>query len=147
MLSYYVYLIHEAPIERPFNCKIGFTSNPQRRLSQLQAGNPRYLRSWDQSRRPVGEFGLKFHTRGLAFEFEQLIFKKLGEMGVRLRRDYDYERDVAEIREWVQEIHPDTLGILMIREYAQFVNARRIAHIVAPILADYVLPDKNAHAS
>lgn len=140
MHVHYVYLIHEAPIAKPYYCKVGFTDNPQRRLAQLQAGNPRYLRTWCQPRRPVGEFGFKFPSREHAYEFEQRILDLLDDMGVRLRRDYDYERDSAEIREWLEGINPEQLGIEMLKQYERYVNERRIAHLVAPVLADYDPP-------
>lgn len=140
MHVHYVYLMHEAPIAKPYYCKVGFTDNPQRRLAQLQAGNPRYLRSWCQSRRPVGDFGFKFPSREHAYDFEQRILDLLNDWGVRLRRDYDYERDTAEIREWIEGIDPDKLGVEILKKYEPYVNEKRIAHLVAPVLADYQVP-------
>lgn len=134
---FYVYMLHESPVEPPYYCKVGFTDHPQRRLAQLQAGNPRALRTSDQPRRPQGNFGLKLPSRSHAIKFERRLFAKFHNMGVRLRRDYDYQRDVAEIREWIEMIKPDDLWLLMVLEYEKFVNEESIAHLVAPSLTRY----------
>jgi predicted GIY-YIG superfamily endonuclease len=141
---YYVYMLHESPIEPPYYCKVGFTDNPQRRLAQLQAGNPRALRTWSQERRPNGNFGFALPTKKHALNFEKRLFSKFHEMGVRLRRDYNYQRDVAEIREWIELVKPGDLWLLMLLEYKAFVNEERIAHLVAPELATYGANDAKA---
>jgi hypothetical protein len=134
---FYVYMLHESPIVHPYYCKIGFTDHPQRRLDQLQAGNPRALRTWSQEQRPQGNFGWKLPSRSQAIKFERRLFAKFHEMGVRLHRDYDYQRDVAEIREWIELIKPGDLWLLITLEYEEFVNEERIAHLVAPSLIRY----------
>ena len=143
---FYVYMLHESPVEPPFYCKVGFTDHPQRRLAQLQSGNPRALRTWSQSRRPNGNFGLPMPSRRQAVDFEKRLFERFHEMGVRLRRDFDYEKNRAEIREWIEMIKPDDLWILMVVEYQKFVNERRIAHLVAPELVQYQLTAEEAAA-
>ncbi len=65
--TFYVYMLHEAPEQEPFWCKVSYSDNPLKRLNELQAGNPRYLRCWEYTRRPTNQFGLplpdKAHAR------------------------------------------------------------------------------------
>ena len=89
-MPYYVYLLHEVPTEPHHYCKVGHTDSPLKRLNELQAGNPRPLRSWDFERRPTEPFGFVLPDREHARRFEERVHAKLEEMGLRLRRDLNY---------------------------------------------------------
>jgi hypothetical protein len=126
---FYVYLLHESPIVEPFYCKIGYSCDPLRRLDQLQAGNPRSLRSWDDERRPTEPFGLRISTREHARALEQLIIDQLEGMGMRLRRDYDYKNNCAAAREWFEGMHPKDLWIEMVKIYFYYLALNKDAEI------------------
>ncbi|MCC7220138.1 MAG: GIY-YIG nuclease family protein [Candidatus Contendobacter sp.] len=125
---YYVYLIHESPINAIPHCKIGFTHDPVRRLAQLQAGNPRALRSWDFEQRPTKPFGLRLPSKALAFEFEQRLLAKVREMGVGLMKDYNYETNRAAPSEWIQGMHPNEVWLLSVQEYDEFLREKSISY-------------------
>jgi len=124
--TYYVYMLHESPIERPYYCKVGFSHDPLRRLDQLQAGNPRALRCWEYMRRPTKPFGFRLPDKGHAVRFERQIHDRLTGMGLRLRRDLNYETDDAPEREWFAELHPEKLYLLMLEMYAAYVKENAI---------------------
>jgi hypothetical protein len=121
-MLYYVYLLHEAPIERPYYCKVGYTDDPLKRLDELQAGNPRPLRSWDFERRPTRPFGFRLPDKEHARRFEKRVHERLDGMGMRLRRDFNYETDHAPVREWFAELHPEKLWGLMAAMYADYLK-------------------------
>jgi hypothetical protein len=121
-MPFYVYLVHEAPIESPYYCKVGYTSDPLKRLNELQAGNPRPLRSWDFERRPTKPFGFSLPDEEHARRFEEQVHAKLEGMGMRLRRDYNYETHQAPAREWFAELHPEKLWALMASMYARYLE-------------------------
>ena len=125
-ITYYLYLLHESPIREVPYCKIGVTSNPVRRLSQLQAGNPRAIRAWDYQRRPTRSFGLELPTKALACELEQRLLSKFEGMGVRLRQDYNYENDTANTREWIEGVHPEVASQIIDKEYVTFLQEKGI---------------------
>src|SRR5689334_5045608 len=111
--TYYIYMLYESPIEKPYYCKIGFTHDPLRRLDQLQSGNPRHLRTWDFERRPTKPFGFPLPTKEHACRLESLIHSRLEEMGLRVRRDVNYETFKAPVREWFAELHPEKMWFLI----------------------------------
>lgn len=125
---YYVYLIHESPIDKIPYCKIGLTSDPVRRLAQLQTGNPRALRSWDFEQRPTKPFGLRLPSKMLALELEQRLLKKLGEMGYRLMQDYNYQTNTSAPSEWIEGIHPNDLWLISVQDYVAFLKEKSISY-------------------
>ena len=124
---YYVYLIHESPIEPPYYCKVGYTDNPVRRLAALQAGNPRALRSIDYQRRPTKPFGFGLPTKEHAVRFEREVHVKLESMGLRHRQDFNYETNTASAREWFSGLHPDKLWALMAEIYYHYLKAHSLS--------------------
>ena len=121
-MPYYVYLLHVVPTEPPYYCKVGYTDNPLKRLDELQAGNPRPLRSWDFERRPTEPFGLVLPDREHARRFEERVHVELEEMGLRLRRDFNYETCRAASREWFAGSHPQILWVLMAKMYSAYLK-------------------------
>lgn len=119
---FYLYLLHESPIERPYYCKVGYTDDPLRRLDQLQAGNPRHLRSWDFERRPTKPFGFVLPTEEHARRLEKRVHNRLEDMGLRTRRDVNYESFSAPSREWFAELHPEKLWQLMAEMYFAYLE-------------------------
>ena len=114
---HYVYLIQEYPLEKTPYCKIGHTNTPLRRLEQLQAGNPRYLRPYCQlDVKPNTEFGIRFDTKEMAIQFEAEILERLKLEGVRISRDGG-----GKSREWL-ECHPDLVWKLMITLLSQYLK-------------------------
>lgn len=124
--TYYLYLLHESPIEKPYYCKVGYSDDPLRRLDQLQAGNPRALRSWDSLRRPTQPFGLRLPSEAHARALEGRIHRRLEEMGHRLRRDLNYETDKAPVREWFADMPPDVLWHLIVEMYVAYCEEHGI---------------------
>jgi hypothetical protein len=123
-------MLFEAPIERPYYCKIGFTDNPLRRLDELQAGNPRPLRSIGQSRRPTRPFGLPLPDRVHASTLERRVHLRLSSMGTRLLRDLNYETNEANEREWFAEIHPEVLWDLISNMYLTYLHENALEHLL-----------------
>jgi T5orf172 domain len=119
---YYLYLLHETPIESPYFCKVGYTADPVKRLRELQSGNPRPLRSPDFERRPSGEFGFRLPSEIHARALEMRMFERFDYEGIRLMGDLDYEKLRASRREWVMGIHPDTLWAIMAREWSTYMT-------------------------
>lgn len=119
-LRYYLYLLHEVPIKEPYYCKIGITQNPLSRLDQLQAGNPRPLRPIDYSQKPNGDFGFPLPTREHAVELEARLLARFDYEGMRLRRDFDYERLTAPPREWIAGLHPDKVFEIIVKEWVLY---------------------------
>lgn len=120
--TYYVYMIHESPIEKPYFCKVGYTNDPLGRLNELQAGNPRALRCWDYERRPTKPFGFELPTKEHARAFETRVHQRLERMGLRTRRDLNYETFQAPEREWFAEMHPEKLWALMAEMYFSYLR-------------------------
>lgn len=135
-MPFYVYLLHEAPVERPYYCKVGYTDNPLKRLNELQAGNPRPLRSWDHQRRPISPFGFILPDQTHARRFEERVHKRLEEKGLRLRRDLNYETDHAPVREWFAELHPEELWTLMASMYADYLEEFDLFEILPRLDSD-----------
>jgi hypothetical protein len=121
-MTYYVYMVHEAPIEPPYYCKVGYTDAPLKRLNELQARNPRPLRSWDVSRRPTQPFGFELPDKSHARAFELRVHERLEGMGLRTRRDLNYETHQAPVREWLAELHPEKLWHLMAVMYFDYIK-------------------------
>jgi hypothetical protein len=119
-MTYYLYLIHEAPIQAPFYCKIGYSARPLKRLDELQAGNPRKLRSFDYERRPTEEFGFELPSENHAKKVERLVFQELEKQGVRLMRDLNYKTMHSSKREWV-EMEPMEVWKIMALIYGQYL--------------------------
>jgi hypothetical protein len=121
--QFYVYLIHEVPIEFPYYCKVGFTHSPLKRLAQLQAGNARPLRSVNYERKPTGNFGIPFSSRDHACAFEARLFDRFRQEGMHVFRDFDYEKQTqtSRNREWVAGLHPDQLWTLMLSEWHDYL--------------------------
>jgi hypothetical protein len=119
---YYVYMLHESPVEHPYYCKVGYSNDPLGRLDQLQAGNPRALRCWDYMRRPTEPFGFRLPTEEHAYCLEQRIHARLEGMGLRIRRDLNYVTLKAPQREWFAELHPERLWLLMSEMYFNYVK-------------------------
>jgi len=117
MSDWYVYVVYESPIVPPYYCKVGYTNNPQRRLLELQQGNPRVLRTPDYSRQPVGEFGLRLETERAAKELEARVHSCLASMASRLIGDVDYAKGNAPNREWFADVHPEKVWLLVVQEY------------------------------
>jgi hypothetical protein len=117
---HYLYLLYETPIEWPYYCKVGYTDDPRRRLAQLQAGNPRPLRSRDYAGRPSGVFGFPLPSRKHASALEARVFERCREYGLTLYGDVDYERLRASRREWVSGLHPDDLEKIMREEWIAY---------------------------
>ena len=123
MVAWYVYILYESPAVAPFHCKVGYTTDPLRRLRQLQAGNPRSLRSPDYPRKPSDVFGARVESKQQAMDLEQRIHAKLEYLGFRLRGDFDYVSQTAPKREWFQGIHPDELWKIVVEELAIVLNS------------------------
>jgi hypothetical protein len=121
-MRYFLYLIHEVPVERPYYCKVGFTHSPLKRLAQLQAGNPRPLRSIDYSRRPTGDFGFPVPSKPHACALEDRMFERFSKEGIILHGDFDYDTLKANRREWVSGLHPDVLWKVMLEEWHAYVE-------------------------
>lgn len=124
--TFYVYMLHEAPEQEPFWCKVGYSDNPLKRLNELQAGNPRYLRCWEYTRRPTNQFGLPLPDRSHARRLERRIHERLEEMGLRTLRDYDYTTDSAPKREWFAGLHPSKMSLLIDEMYFQYCKEHRL---------------------
>lgn len=136
-MKYFLYLIHEAPIKKPYYCKVGITNNPIKRLAELQAGNPRALRCWEQIRRPKGRFGFPFPNKEYAYDFEQKLLNEFDSMGIRLRQDYDYQRDRAAPREWIEGIHPQELWSMILRWQIKYLEEHNIFEASYPSTESY----------
>lgn len=119
-IYYYLYMLHESPIAKPYYCKVGVTHDPLRRLDQLQSGNPRPLRAWDFMRRPTEPFGFRLPTKEHAYRLESLVHKRLEDMGMRVRRDLNYKTMHAPAREWFAELHPEKLWLLIANMYLEY---------------------------
>lgn len=113
-------------MEKPYYCKIGYSDDPLRRLDQLQAGNPRALRSWDYERRPTKPFGFALPTKEHASRFEQQVHDRLEAMGLRLTRDLNYVTNQAPKREWFAEMHPEELSLFMTKMYMAYIDEHSI---------------------
>tara|TARA_B100000614_G_C14467517_1_gene461092 strand:- start:465 stop:848 length:384 start_codon:yes stop_codon:yes gene_type:complete len=121
MPSYYVYVIYESPAEEPYFCKVGYSRNPLRRLKELQAGNPRALRTPDHPRYPTAPFGFKFKSEDDAKLVESKVHERLRDMGLGLMSDYQYEKNYSYRREWFSGIHPEEIWDILLKEsYKQF---------------------------
>lgn len=119
-MPYFLYLIHEEPIEFPYYCKVGYTKNPIKRLRELQAGNPRYLRSYDYHNRPTREFGLLLPSESHARALEAKVFEILESEGVVLRQDLNYVKTSCSSREWVT-MSPDKLWLILAEAYHKYM--------------------------
>jgi hypothetical protein len=124
---YYLYMLHEFPVCAPYYCTVGIAAQPLRRLAQLQAGNPRPLRAWNHDRRPTEQFGLILPSKALAIELEQRVLESFGEMGVRLRQDYNYATDTAKARAWFEGVKPQEVWLHMLKLYTKFVREKGIS--------------------
>lgn len=113
MAGWYVYVIHESPIQKPYYVKVGISADPLRRLAELQAGNPRRLRSADRERMPTTPFGIRVESEEIAREVEEAVHQQLQRMGARLISDLNYESETAFEREWFEGVHPDQVWILV----------------------------------
>lgn len=119
---YYLYMLYESPIEKPYYCKIGYSADPVCRLDQLQAGNPRRLRCCDFSRRPTKPFGFELPSEEHAKALEKRIHDRLEGMGLRIYRDMNYETFKAPAREWFEKMHPDQVWALMTKMYVDYCH-------------------------
>ncbi len=124
---YYLYMLHEFPVRVPYYCTVGIAAQPLRRLAQLQAGNPRPLRTWNHDRRPAEQFGLILPSKALAIELEQRVLKSFGKMGARLRQDYSYETDTARACAWFEGVKPQEVWLHMLKIYSKFVREKGIS--------------------
>jgi hypothetical protein len=122
----YVYMLFESPIREPYYFKVGYSRDPLKRLDQLQAGNPRHLRCWEFDRRPTKPFGFEFETEDHARRFEQRVHARLEGMGLRMRRDLNYETLEACEREWLADLHPEKVWLLMAEMYCEFVDEHAV---------------------
>ena len=123
---YYLYMLHEIPIEKPYYCKVGYSDDPLRRLKQLQDGNPRPLRCWDFEQRPTKSFGFPLPSKEHAQRLEATVHDRLEGMGLRIRQDMNYETDRAPTREWFAEMHPKQLWHLMAMMYWTYLQEQSI---------------------
>lgn len=117
--GWYVYVVHESPIAKPYYVKVGYTQDPLRRLAALQAGNPRHLRSADRERKPNSPFGFRCESEEQAKTVETAVHERLREYGCGLRSDYDYETGTSVEREWFSDIHPDEVWLIVTEEYCR----------------------------
>jgi hypothetical protein len=124
---FYLYMLHESPIEKPYYCKVGYSDDPVRRLDQLQSGNPRHLRCWDVERRPTKPFGFRLPSEEHARRLETRVHDRLEGMGLRTRRDMNYETFKAPAREWFAEMHPEELWLLMAKMYWAYLQEHSIS--------------------
>ena len=114
---HYVYLIHEYPLEKTPYCKVGHSKRPLKRLEELQAGNPRYLRPYCQlDAKPETDFGIRFEQETTARKFEEEVLEKLKEHGVRITRDGG-----GKLREWL-ECEPDFVWKIMISLLSKYLK-------------------------
>jgi hypothetical protein len=116
MPFWYVYVLYEHPSAESYFVKIGYTSNPIRRLKLLQAGNPRVLRTPQFSRMPTEPFGYPLPTRKSAVALERAVHLRLRQDGHGLMSDLDYDRRYAYQREWYSHIHPDDAWAVVLEE-------------------------------
>lgn len=124
---FYVYMLHESPVAKPYWCKVGYSNNPLKRLNELQAGNPRALRCWEHVRRPTRQFGFRFPSATYAAEFEGRVHERLEGMGLRTLRDLNYETNSAPKREWFGGLHPESLWQLMATMYFAYLDANSLS--------------------
>jgi hypothetical protein len=128
----YVYLIHEVPVEFPYYCKVGFSSRPLERLADLQAGNPRPLRSIEYSTRPTTDFGLPLPSESHARALEKRLFERFSVEGLTFYGDVNYESLQPSRREWVSGIHPERLRDIVLAEWVDYLSANRLDAVVLP---------------
>lgn len=124
MSDWYVYVIYEFPAVEPYYVKVGITSDTRRRLSALQAGNPRFLRATDLEQKPDQPFGVRVNSRKIAEEVEAEVHRQLITIGIGLNGDFDYQSQMAFPREWFVGLHPDQVWLVVLKAASPYLYQR-----------------------